>query len=330
MLSVACLAITEDPWLVRSWTSGRQNSVGKYDHPSDDKITRAARIPTIHRPPPIADKRAFRARHHGLSPLVHLNAGQRPDEVAEVVSAHLEIRVLVVGRAGGRQEHDRLRRHPSAPHPPQPQPRPGRAHRSGQTEPCRRASPRNPRRPGRSDRLSRPSGSRGVSGAMPPSFALPPRIQNMRSKEASALSVESALVALESLTKITRPRRPTSSMRCGRPGKDVMARLDHLRLDPAVPSGRDRRRRHSGRCARPAGLRYDPGGPKPQHLRAPHRALWQEPSDPERNIPDRARGILTLGISRRLVLLRRRPISCSEIVVDSNQRQPQPRQPAAP
>ena len=41
----------------------------------------------------------------------------------------------------------------------------------------------------------------------------------MRSKEASAFSVESAFVALESLTKIARPRRPTSSMRCGRPGK---------------------------------------------------------------------------------------------------------------
>ena len=36
---------------------------------------------------------------------------------------------------------------------------------------------------------------------MPPSFALPPRIQKMSSKEVSAFSVESALVALESLMK---------------------------------------------------------------------------------------------------------------------------------
>ena len=40
-----------------------------------------------------------------------------------------------------------------------------------------------------------------------------------RSKEASAFSVESALVALESLMKRARPARPISSSRCGRPGK---------------------------------------------------------------------------------------------------------------
>ena len=55
---------------------------------------------------------------------------------------------------------------------------------------------------------------------MPPSFDRPPNIQKMPpEKEASAFSAELAFVALESLMKKVRPARPTSSMRCGRPGK---------------------------------------------------------------------------------------------------------------
>src|ERR1700751_4477983 len=55
---------------------------------------------------------------------------------------------------------------------------------------------------------------------MPPSFDRPPNIQKMPpEKEASAFSAESAFVALESLMNKVRPARPTSSMRCGRPGK---------------------------------------------------------------------------------------------------------------
>ena len=54
---------------------------------------------------------------------------------------------------------------------------------------------------------------------MPPSLALPPAIQKMSGKQTSARAAASALVALESLTKRTLPMRPTSSMRCARPGK---------------------------------------------------------------------------------------------------------------
>ena len=54
---------------------------------------------------------------------------------------------------------------------------------------------------------------------MPPVFGLPPRIQKMSGKHTSAFATESALVALESLTYNTRPRRPSCSMRCARPGK---------------------------------------------------------------------------------------------------------------
>ncbi len=43
----------------------------------------------------------------------------------------------------------------------------------------------------------------------------------MSRKAVSAFSVESAFVALESLTNSTGPRRPTSSIRCGRPGNAV-------------------------------------------------------------------------------------------------------------
>ena len=58
----------------------------------------------------------------------------------------------------------------------------------------------------------------------------------MSSKELSAFSVESALVALESLMKSDAPSRPTSSMRCGRPGKAAQRRLDR----PAAPTPHSR------------------------------------------------------------------------------------------
>src|SRR6267142_6121196 len=61
------------------------------------------------------------------------------------------------------------------------------------------------------------------SEAMPPVLGLPPAIQKMSPKQASACAAESALVAFESLTNSTLPLRPTSSMRCGRPGNDRIA-----------------------------------------------------------------------------------------------------------
>src|SRR5271155_2907882 len=63
-------------------------------------------------------------------------------------------------------------------------------------------------------------GKNPASGTMPPLFCLPPAIQKMSPKQASAWAVESALVALESLMNSTRPLRPTSSMRCASPGND--------------------------------------------------------------------------------------------------------------
>ena len=59
---------------------------------------------------------------------------------------------------------------------------------------------------------------------MPPVFGLPPAIQKMSVKLASARAAASALVAFESLTNSTRPRRPTCSMRCARPGKEESPR----------------------------------------------------------------------------------------------------------
>ena len=53
---------------------------------------------------------------------------------------------------------------------------------------------------------------------MPPSFGRPPAIQRMRSKQASAFSAASALVALELLTMRTPRQVAISWLRCGRPG----------------------------------------------------------------------------------------------------------------
>ena len=59
---------------------------------------------------------------------------------------------------------------------------------------------------------------------MPPALGLPPTIQNTsRGNDRSAFSVESAFVALLSLMNSTLPTRPTSSIRCGRPGNDASA-----------------------------------------------------------------------------------------------------------
>src|SRR3981189_132566 len=63
-------------------------------------------------------------------------------------------------------------------------------------------------------------GKNSVSDTIPPVLGLPPAIQKMSSKQASARAAASALVALESLTNRMPPLRPTSSMRWARPGKD--------------------------------------------------------------------------------------------------------------
>ncbi len=74
--------------------------------------------------------------------------------------------------------------------------------------------------PRRSDRPCGCAERTRASDAMPPVFGLPPAIQKMSGKQASACAAESALVALESLTNSTLPMRPTCSMRCARPGND--------------------------------------------------------------------------------------------------------------
>src|SRR5437899_7564953 len=63
-------------------------------------------------------------------------------------------------------------------------------------------------------------GKKRASDAMPPVLALPPAIQKMSEKQASARAAESALVALESLTNSTLPLRAIVSMRCARRGKE--------------------------------------------------------------------------------------------------------------
>ena len=90
---------------------------------------------------------------------------------------------------------------------------------------------------------------------MPPLFGLPPAIQKMSVKLASARAAASALVALESLTNSTLPLRPTCSMRCARPGKDTQALLDRRPPQGRAPARRRPRRRRSAHCARRAATR---------------------------------------------------------------------------
>ena len=81
-------------------------------------------------------------------------------------------------------------------------------------------------------------GKNPASGTMPPLFGLPPAIQKMSPKQASAWAAESALVALELLMNSTRPLRPTSSMRCASPGNDPQARLDRAQVEAERERGR--------------------------------------------------------------------------------------------
>src|SRR4029453_19475942 len=64
-------------------------------------------------------------------------------------------------------------------------------------------------------------GKKPASEAMPPAFALPPAIQKMGEKQASACAAESALVALESLTNRTCLLWPTSSLLGASPGNET-------------------------------------------------------------------------------------------------------------
>ena len=66
---------------------------------------------------------------------------------------------------------------------------------------------------------------------MPPVFGLPPAIQKMSLKLASALAALSALVAFESLTKRTFPLRPIGCMRWASPGKVRKPFLDRARIE---------------------------------------------------------------------------------------------------
>ncbi len=114
---------------------------------------------------------------------------------------------LVEGGAGRREQHDRLRRRRTRRRRP-PRPRHGLRQRAAAR---RRARGRSSvaAKASLACRSGRPCATRaksGASGAMPPSFGMPPTIQWMRAgKAASAFSAASALVALLSLTNSTRP-----------------------------------------------------------------------------------------------------------------------------
>ena len=77
--------------------------------------------------------------------------------------------------------------------------------------------------------------------AMPPVFALPPAIQKMSWKLASALAAESALVAFESLTNSTRPFVRADLLHAvGKAGKTGEALLDRRQIEAERDAGGNR------------------------------------------------------------------------------------------
>ncbi len=94
-----------EPLLLRHRRTG-----GEREHDArgdDDQDCRQENV--VHREPPLGEPAPVRAAdpHGELRP--QIDAGQRRDELAEVVAANLEVLVLVVGGARGREQHDRLR-----------------------------------------------------------------------------------------------------------------------------------------------------------------------------------------------------------------------------
>ena len=71
-------------------------------------------------------------------------------------------------------------------------------------------------------------GKKPVSESKPPVLGLPPAIQKMSPKQASACAAESALVALESLTNSTRALAADLLHAVGEPGERAQPALDLL------------------------------------------------------------------------------------------------------
>ena len=174
---------------------------------------------TVHHQSP--KRRAFRARHHGSSsPCASLDAGQAPGRGRGSDRRAPRNSELVVGGAGRREQHDRLRGCRA---------RRVRGRRcdgpvEGAAAHIRERAPSSVAREfvaRLADQigLARSSGNSGRSGVDAALLRLAAEDPEDVVEGASAFSVASALVALESLMKSTRPRRPTSSMRCGKTGK---------------------------------------------------------------------------------------------------------------
>ena len=113
---------------------------------------------TVDGPPPVGEGGAFDARDHGSSPLpmrARCRAGRRTRS-RKCGPAHLEVRILVVGGAGRRQQHHGLVRRAAAQ---RQSPQPARrfeARRSVRRAPGRPESPQRRRSPCRSGRPSCP------------------------------------------------------------------------------------------------------------------------------------------------------------------------------
>ena len=86
--------------------AGRQ----RQDEPRADEGEDGADEHVVDGEPPVGDTAAVGARQPHAAPRFMLDAGQRGDERAEGVAAHLEIAELVERGAGGRQQHDGLAR----------------------------------------------------------------------------------------------------------------------------------------------------------------------------------------------------------------------------
>ena len=205
----------------------------------------------VDRPPPIAECRAFRARHHGFKP-PWLRCRARPGPARG--SGLRAPRNSDIGRRTRRPATAARRRRRPAPaasaaacsHGPVERAAMDMRHRH------RRASPQIRRPPRRSDRPCGPSGNSGASGSMPPSFALPPTnpvdvveglerlLGRIRVGGLGIVDEEHVARAADLLHAVRRDRESCA-------GRE----LDRLRSKRREPARRRRPQRHSAHCASP-------------------------------------------------------------------------------
>ena len=222
------------------------------DDAEDDQAPSAAEQPAVDRPPPFA--RVERSTRETMAPtpsrrsrrLARAWRSNRPPGTRRRASRNWGIGRTRRRRATAAR---RARRRPRLAHPAPP-PSTAAFERAGDFMRHRFAERRGEVRPPR--RSDRPCGCAERTAAATRcrrSWLAAGDPENVV-EAGSACAAASALVALESLTNSTLPRRPTSSMRCAQARERAQAGLDRARPKPSARR-RSRARRRSAHCAVP-------------------------------------------------------------------------------